>query len=351
MEVTDIDLGRNDPVDMITVPIPRNLKADGQQTPARVYLGSCGRASIQVRISITSDCPPNTFGPQCSRQCVESGGQRICNYLGEPTCLGNFRPPDCNMCITGFQGPNCIECAPNYYPAGVCRKFCIPTDDSTGHYTCDSNGDRVCLPRYKSPDNNCVMCVGNFREPNCVGCDANFRGTNCDMCEVNLYPQGVCNTFCQPRNDPNGHYTCDDFGNKVCLPGYTDASTDCVRCIGNRQEPDCSACDANYQPPTCTACVSGYTSPSTGCRTCAGNFKVPGCTECTDNFVGANCDQCAPDHYPPGQCFCTPRNNSGGHFTCNTVTGEKICLEGYRDPDSNCVQLIGTLGAHGLVNL
>ena len=343
MEITDVDtLSGDDNIDRITIPIPDNLRADGQQSPLQTYFGACGRANIAVRFNITSECPPNTYGPQCNRQCVDTGGQRFCNYLGEPTCLGNFQPPDCITCKTGFQGADCTMCAPNYYPAGVCTKLCVPRDDPTGHFTCNKNGDIVCLSGYKDTENDCRMCIGNFREPDCIGCDDRFTGVNCDTCVENYYPQGICTRFCMARNDSLGHYICNSNGEIVCLPGYTDSTTNCVRCTGNRREPDCAVCNGNFQLPTCTTCTPKYTG--TSCNVCAGNFREPDCIECDDNFVGANCDTCAPNYYPPGECFCTPRNDSSrGRYTCDPVTGERICLEGYMDPDSLCLQSTGML--------
>ena len=34
---------------------------------------------------------------------------------------------------------------------------------------------------------------------------------------------------------------------------------------------------------------------------------------------------------------CTSRNNSTGHFTCDT-NGTKVCLPGYQSPETNCVE-------------
>ena len=155
--VTDIDLGKNDDVDEITIPIPRNLQADGQQTPLRTYTGRCGRANLAARISIISECPANMYGPQCTVECVEAAGQSrvICNYLGETTCFGNYVGSTCSMCRTGFQEPGCSTCAPNYYPPGEC--FCTPRDDSGGHFTCDTvTGERICLEGFFNPERNCV---------------------------------------------------------------------------------------------------------------------------------------------------------------------------------------------------
>ena len=373
MEILDVDIGMDDPVDMITIPIPDTVRTNGEQTPPRTYFGSCGRANIRVRLSLTSECPANRYGAGCATECVEEDGRRTCNYLGEPTCLGNYQPRNCDTCITGFQEPGCITCAPNYYPQGVCTNLCIPRDNSLGHFSCSIDGP-VCLPGYTDTSTNCVTCTGNRKEPDCTECDDNFVGTNCDTCAPNYYPQGVCTILCIPRDDPLGHYTCDNDGNIVCLPGYTDTNTNCVTCSGNRKEPDCTECDENFVGANCDTCapnyypqgvctilciprdnslghfscsidgpvcLPGYTDTSTNCVTCIGNRKEPDCTECDDNFVGTNCDTCAPNYHPPGQCFCTPRNDSGGHYTCDPVTGDRICLEGYMDPETFCVQRSG----------
>ena len=48
-----------------------------------------------------------------------------------------------------------IECATNYYQSD-CSVYCIPTNDNTGHYTCDTNGNKICLPGYDNTSNNCL---------------------------------------------------------------------------------------------------------------------------------------------------------------------------------------------------
>ena len=55
--------------------------------------------------------------------------------------------------------------------------------------------------------------------------------------------------------------------------------------------------------------------------------------------MGINCDICAPNYYPQGVCDvpCTPRDDPGGHYTCNPITGERQCLDGYTNPETNCV--------------
>ncbi len=48
------------------------------------------------------------------------------------------------VCREGYFGPNC---------------GCSPRNDYTGHFTCDTNGTKVCLPGYQNPQTNCVLVI------------------------------------------------------------------------------------------------------------------------------------------------------------------------------------------------
>ena len=48
-----------------------------------------------------------------------------------------------------------IECATNYYQSDL-SVYCIPSNDNTGHYICDTNGNKICLPGYTNTSNNCL---------------------------------------------------------------------------------------------------------------------------------------------------------------------------------------------------
>ena len=48
-------------------------------------------------------------------------------------------------------------------------------------------------------------------------------------CEENFYG-GDCAQFCTGRDDERGHYSCDAHGEKICLEGFQDASTNCTQC-------------------------------------------------------------------------------------------------------------------------
>ena len=48
-----------------------------------------------------------------------------------------------------------VDCAENFYSPD-CSVFCRARDDAQGHYTCDSQGNRVCLDGFENLDSNCT---------------------------------------------------------------------------------------------------------------------------------------------------------------------------------------------------
>ena len=87
------------------------------------------------------------------------------------------------------------------------------------------------------------------------------------------------------------------------------------------EEPQQTLC--NYLGESVDLCPNDN---STDCH-CYGNFLEPNCTLCDVNY------------YPTGECniLCIPQNNSLGNYRCDPVSGDKICLEGYEDPSTFCV--------------
>ena len=51
---------------------------------------------------------------------------------------------------------------------------------------------------------------------------------------------------------------------------------------------------------------------------------------------------CGPDsyHYGPHCTYCVDTNDTTGHFSCDPVTGSRVCLEGYQNPLTNCIECI-----------
>lgn len=74
-------------------------------------------------------------------------------------------------------------------------------------------------------------------------------------------------------------------------------------------------------PPTL---VTGFTG-GFGAVSLTATFQVV----CALNFFGTDCNT-----------MCENRNDSLGHFTCDPVTGERVCLEGYRDVEENCTTCV-----------
>ena len=48
-----------------------------------------------------------------------------------------------------------VQCDSNYYGSD-CATYCIATDNSNGHYTCGTNGAKVCLSGWTNPSSSCT---------------------------------------------------------------------------------------------------------------------------------------------------------------------------------------------------
>ena len=74
------------------------------------------------------------------------------------------------MSFTGFYSVSHVQlafrlqCSPHYYGED-CSRYCIDTNDDTGHYSCGEAGDKVCLDGYQNPVTNCTECTQPA--PNC----------------------------------------------------------------------------------------------------------------------------------------------------------------------------------------
>ena len=77
--------------------------------------------------------------------------------------------------------------------------------------------------------------------------------------------------------------------------------------------------------------VPSQDDPFTEAMTFSGNFSELDLSfrlTCGEDFYGPDCT-----------VFCVDTNDtSSGHYTCDRSTGEKVCLEGYRNSDTNCTE-------------
>ena len=48
---------------------------------------------------------------------------------------------------------------------------------------------------------------------------------------------------------------------------------------------------------------------------------------CRTNYYGINCGK-----------ICVPQNDCDGHYDCDHKTGDKICLNGFYEPSTNCLK-------------
>ncbi|CAB3249637.1 unnamed protein product [Arctia plantaginis] len=109
------------------------------------------------------------------------------------------------------------------------------------------------------------------------------------LCQPNYY-NTTCTTFCRPRDDKFGHYSCTDEGDKRCLPGWQ---------------------GDNCEKPVCKE----------GCHPTHGRCDRPGDCDCRPGWRGELCSQCQP--YPGckhGYC-----NGSSWDCTCDTNWGGILC--------------------------
>ena len=60
-----------------------------------------------------------------------------------------------------------------------------------------------------------------------IGAVANISFSYRMVCLQNYYGNS-CSRLCVPRDDANGHYSCDINGNRVCLPGWSNVAAYCT---------------------------------------------------------------------------------------------------------------------------
>ena len=192
-----------------------------------------------------------------------------------------------------------------------------------------------------------------------------------------------CTTYCTPRDDSSGHYSCDfTRGLKVCLPGwygrhcltygmplndtlghYSCDSNGQIKCLNNWYGKDCLlyckarndslghySCDVNgqrrclsgwYGKDCLTYCVSRndslghYRCDVNGRRKCLfgwhGSYCLTYCDSLGHYICGSNGQKSCLDYWYGTNCliYCKPRNDSTGHYICNS-TGYSVCLLGWQ---------------------
>nr|BAB70657.1 Delta [Ciona savignyi] len=146
------------------------------------------------------------------------------------------------------------------------------------------------------------------------------------VCKEYLYG-GDCAKHCHPRDDIFGHFSCDEQGNKVCHPGWTNddngayctspvCSKGCDTERGSCRRPNECVCKVGWKGKLCNECA---TMPGCVHGTCDQRFQC----NCNPGWGGSYCNQdlnYCTNHHP---CFnggiCS--NTGHGSFTCTCVPG------------------------------
>lgn len=173
-----------------------------------------------------------------------------------------------------------VYCSDNYY-GHDCSIYCTPTE----RYTCNANGEHICTENFYIPPDCLVECTST----DVHSCDSSGSRT----CSGEFYIPPACTEKCVDRADIYGHYICSSNGSKTCLDNYYGDNCT-VNCEGQERQ---SSCDEN------------------------GNLV------CDDGYYGDSCS-----------VYCFGRDDSTGHYKCDSVTGDKICLDGFKDSTSNCTE-------------
>ncbi|XP_077993229.1 protein jagged-1-like [Glandiceps talaboti] len=247
-----------------------------------------------------------------------------------------------------------------YYFDITCLKYCKPRNDIFGHYDCDSNGDKSCLPGWTGSRCDTAICRqgchsvhGTCTVPNDCICHYGWKGELCDRCKT--YPgcnHGTCVTPWECTCDLNwGGLMCDQDLNKCgtlkpCLNGGT-----CVN-----REPDTYRCDCRegFSGNNCEiaehACASNPCHNGATCLESNGEFTC----FCAQGWEGVNCldnvDECLSNPCLKGgtcqdlvngyECLCVfgwtgancayDENECHGApcvhaFSCRNLQGDYIC--------------------------
>ncbi|XP_073818440.1 protein serrate-like [Musca autumnalis] len=138
------------------------------------------------------------------------------------------------------------------------------------------------------------------------------------------YYNTTCTTFCRPRNDQFGHYTCGPEGEKICMNGWMGDNCEKAVCKlgcdpvhGRCDKPGECVCRPGWQGPLCNECVV-----YPGCKhgSCYGEaWKC----KCDTNWGGILCDQdlnyCGT--HEPCKHGGTCENTAPDRFRCTCAEG------------------------------
>ncbi|XP_076803894.1 uncharacterized protein LOC143447846 [Clavelina lepadiformis] len=220
-----------------------------------------------------------------------------------------------------------VVCQENLYGPS-CSKFCRPRNDVFGHYNCDENGDKVCLPGWTG-ESESDYC----NTPICLdGCHATQGGCKLpDQCECKHGWKGKFCTECVPRPGC-AHGTCKNRFECTCEKGWGGiyCNQDLNYCINHKPCKNGASCFNSGQGSYTCRCKPGY----------IGHDCEVEVNECESNPCqnGATCVDLIDDY----QCMCqsgfSGRNCDETTLTCDDFPcqNEGICTEGKKHYQCTC---------------
>ncbi|XP_076320660.1 uncharacterized protein LOC143230655 [Tachypleus tridentatus] len=215
-----------------------------------------------------------------------------------------------------------VLCEDNYY-GKACAKLCRPRNDKFGHYSCSSEGDKVCVPGWSGEYCTKAICLpgcheqnGHCDQPNECKCRLGWEGPMCEKCT--RYPNCVYGTCTQPWQ-----CNCEEgWGGLLC-------NQDLNYCTNHKPCKNGGTCTNTGQGSYTCACVEGTTGSNcevheNGCvRTqcdnggiCKRINKSYRC-ECPQGFHGNHCEK------PTNRCSNNKCENGG---TCKTGIAGNFCV-------------------------
>ncbi|XP_059353369.1 protein jagged-1-like isoform X1 [Daphnia carinata] len=290
-----------------------------------------------------------------------------------------------------------VQCEPNYYNA-TCTKFCRPRNDMFGHYECDRNGDKTCMPGWTGATCETAVCKpgchpinGQCEQPGECRCRWGWKGEFCDQCVP--YPgckHGYCNgnpwqcicetnwggilcdqdlNYCGTREPCQNGGTCentkpDEYLCK-CPDGFSGTNCEVVDNVcatapcqhggtctvaTNGTSFNCT-CPPGWTGDTCQINVDEcQSSPCLNGATCVDLENGYRC-QCADGWQGDTChqdvDECSMAELCRNALSC---ENTPGNYTCRCVEGfhGRQCQYNVNDCDGHqclngatCIDLIG----------
>ncbi|XP_059406634.1 multiple epidermal growth factor-like domains protein 9 [Carassius carassius] len=263
------------------------------------------------------------------------------------------------LCLTGYTGQRCDECADAYFTNGTggcqacnCDSLGAVSQlcNSSGMCICKSgvHGDKChdCRPGFSRANSTwCQPCQCNNQSSychpqtgNCENCQGNTEGSSCEKCRYNFYrrPGSLVAEPCIPcpcsSVTSTGSCELDSSGQPFCVqckPEYQ--GTNCEQCSGGFYNADSICLPCNCSGNGDPRIFPRICHPDTGhCLSCINNTTGPHCERCAEGFTGdALARNCTPKvvHTTPSSTThwfhyttMTSSPNATAHFTTFSTT-------------------------------